>query len=49
VRQAVRVIEVQVGQDDGPHGGRIEAEALELRADLLLGRDSEADAEAIPH
>jgi hypothetical protein len=47
VVQAVGVIVVQVREDDGPDAGGVDADALELRAELVLGRDLEAHAEAV--
>lgn len=47
VVQAIRMVEVQMGEDDRAHGSRIEAQPLELRPDLVLGRDPEAHAVAV--
>ena len=47
VVQAVGVVVVQMREHDRAHGSRIEAQALELRPDLVLGRDPEAHAEAV--
>jgi hypothetical protein len=43
--QAAGVVGVQVGDDDAAHVTRREAEALELRPDLLLGPHPFADPE----